>query len=48
MKKIDNQRTFATEIIKEQKNKLNIYKIVSVFLLITNIILLIVFFINRG
>lgn len=48
MKKINNKRTFATEIIKEQKNKLNIYKIVSVFLLITNIILLIVFFINRG
>lgn len=48
MKIKDKKTSLATEIIKEQNNKLNIYKILSVILSIITISLLIILFLYRG
>lgn len=47
MKNDNNKTSLATEIIAEQKNKIYIYKIISNLMMIINIILLILLFINR-
>lgn len=48
MKNDSNKIPLATEIIKEQKNKLKIYKTLSIILEIIIITLLIILFMNRG
>lgn len=48
MKIKDKKTSLATEIIKEQNNKLKIYKILSVILITFIIFLLIILFICRG
>lgn len=47
MKNDNNKIPLATEIIKEQKNKLKIYKTLSIILEIIIITLLIILFMNR-
>ena len=46
MRNIENKNTFALEIIKNLKNQLKIYKIITAILLIINTTSLVIIFSN--